>query len=178
MLRLLTACGVSQTADVFQSIILNRVAFGQCVSVEKSREMIRPDARGLKELRWDGMIALMGKTDPLTDGVRDHCTFVGDAILRRGGEWRVVDLDWEKTGWGPALRRLDQMSRDWRGKWVLVQYTALMWSRRGFPTRFLSLLRRLKRNGARIAVHTHRASGQPVLAAEKSRARSANSDIR
>jgi len=38
---------------------------------------------------------------------------------------------------------------------VLVQYTALAWSSRGFPFRFPSLLRSLQRCGARIAVVYH-----------------------
>jgi glycosyltransferase involved in cell wall biosynthesis len=107
------------------------------------------------------MIALLGKGDPLTDGVKDYCTFVGDAMRQRGGAWELAELDWENLGWVPALRRLDDVSRGWRGQWVLVQYTALAWSRRSFPTRFLSVLRILKRNGARMAVIFHDANPYP-----------------
>lgn len=104
------------------------------------------------------MIALLGKGDPLTDGVKDYCEFVGDAMRLRGGDWDVVEVGWEKLGWGPALQQLDALSRGWRGQWVLVQYTALAWSRRAFPTRFLSVLRILKRHRARVAVIFHDAN--------------------
>lgn len=107
------------------------------------------------------MIALLGKGDPLTDGVKDYCTFVGDAMRQRGDAWELVEFDWEKLGWGPALRRLGDLSRGWRGQWVLVQYTALAWSRRSFPTHFLSVLRILKRNGARVGVIFHDANPYP-----------------
>ena len=101
------------------------------------------------------MIALLGRGDPLTDGVKDYCGFVGEAMRSHGGAWEIVEIGWEKLGWGPALRRLNTLSRRWRGQWVVVQYTALAWSRRAFPTRFLAVLRILKRNGARIAVIFH-----------------------
>jgi glycosyltransferase involved in cell wall biosynthesis len=104
------------------------------------------------------MIALLGKGDPLTDGVKDYCTFVGGAMAQRGDAWELQELGWEKLGWRPALRRLDALSQRWRGQWVLLQYTALAWSQRSFPTRFLSVLRILKRNGARIGVVFHDAN--------------------
>ncbi len=75
-----------------------------------------------------------------------------------GATWEMVEVGWEKVGWGPALQRLNALSRGWRGQWVLVQYTALAWSRRSFPTRFLSVLKILKRNGARVGVIFHDAN--------------------
>jgi glycosyltransferase involved in cell wall biosynthesis len=107
------------------------------------------------------MIALLGRGDPLTDGVKDYCTFVGGAMRQRGDIWELEELGWEKLGWKPALRRLDGLSQGWRGRWVLVQYTALAWSERSFPTRFLSVLRMLKRNGARIGVIFHDSNPYP-----------------
>jgi hypothetical protein len=104
------------------------------------------------------MIVLLGKGDPLTDGVKDYCTFVGDAMRQRGATWELVELNWESLGWGPALRRLNELSRGWRGQWVVAQYTALAWSGRAFPTRFLSVLKILKRNGARVGVIFHDAN--------------------
>ena len=46
------------------------------------------------------MIALLGKGDPLTDGVKDYCTFVGEAMRQRGGAWELMELAWEKCGMG------------------------------------------------------------------------------
>jgi glycosyltransferase involved in cell wall biosynthesis len=42
-----------------------------------------------------------------------------------------------------------------RNTWFLLQYTALAWSRRGFPLRVPSLIRTLRKNGARCAVVFH-----------------------
>ncbi len=58
------------------------------------------------------MIAHLGEWDPLTDGVKDYCTFVGDAMRRPRDAWELEALGWEKFGWGrPAPRRLDALRR-------------------------------------------------------------------
>jgi glycosyltransferase involved in cell wall biosynthesis len=51
--------------------------------------------------------------------------------------------------------RLWQESRKWKGKWVLVQYTALMWSRRGFPLTFLGVLLTLMARRVRLITVFH-----------------------
>jgi glycosyltransferase involved in cell wall biosynthesis len=50
---------------------------------------------------------------------------------------------------------LRRRAEDWRGCWVLLQYTALGWSRRAFPLRFLQVLHVLRHNGARCVVVFH-----------------------
>ncbi len=60
----------------------------------------------------------------------------------------------EKTRRG-ALKQLQHESREWRGKWVLVQFTMLGWSRRGFPFFALAVVRALTRNGVRVAIVFH-----------------------
>jgi len=60
----------------------------------------------------------------------------------------------EKSGIG-ALRQLSRNCSAWRGRWVLLQYTALAWSRRGFPLAVLAVLAILRRGGARVAVVFH-----------------------
>jgi glycosyltransferase involved in cell wall biosynthesis len=47
------------------------------------------------------------------------------------------------------------MAASWRGRWVLVQYTALAWSSRGFPGKFGHVLYALAKAGARIGVVYH-----------------------
>ena len=47
----------------------------------------------------------------------------------------------------------------WRGKWVVLQYTALGWSRRGFPIGVLVSLAIVKLRGARCATMFHEPSG-------------------
>jgi glycosyltransferase involved in cell wall biosynthesis len=53
------------------------------------------------------------------------------------------------------LRWVSRECTGWRGKWVLVQYTALAWSRRGFPFFALAVLATLHHRGARVALVFH-----------------------
>ena len=69
-------------------------------------------------------------------------------------------------GYIQELRQLRRECASWRGKWVLVQYTALGWSRRGFPFGALAVLVILRRGGARVAVVFHepdRQAGSSLL---------------
>jgi glycosyltransferase involved in cell wall biosynthesis len=99
--------------------------------------------------RW---IALLGRRDGPTDGVADYCTYLGAALGLHGYELEIARVPWPERGWGAALADLRQRGEDWRGYWVLLQYTALGWSRRGFPLRFLQVLRH---NGARCVIVFH-----------------------
>jgi glycosyltransferase involved in cell wall biosynthesis len=100
-------------------------------------------------------IALLGRHDEPVDGVADYCTFLADALMVQGVHLEQHSVDWAGRGWIAALRDLSRKARDWRGRWVLVQYTALGWSRRGFALGALLAVRRLKRRGARVAVMFH-----------------------
>jgi glycosyltransferase involved in cell wall biosynthesis len=100
-------------------------------------------------------IALLGRRDVPTDGVEDYCTFLGQALERRGVELERVRVAWNEMGWTHALTRLGSQAADWRGRWVLLQYTALGWSRHGFPIPALATLKTLKSRGARVAVVFH-----------------------
>lgn len=101
------------------------------------------------------MVALLGRRDEPTDAVEEYCRYLGAALPGHGFELTLVRFPWEERGWSAALRDLEQRAADWRGRWVCVQYTALAWSARGFPLRFLSVLHLLRRAGARIAVVYH-----------------------
>ena len=103
-------------------------------------------------------IALLGRRDTPTDGVEDYCTFLGQALARPGVDLKMVHVQWNEKGWVAALRQLWRESADWRGKWVLLQYTGLGWSRRGFPLPALIVLRVLRRRAARCVVVFHDAS--------------------
>jgi glycosyltransferase involved in cell wall biosynthesis len=87
--------------------------------------------------------------------VRDYCTLLSEEFARRGDRLDVADLRWEIQGWRKALRRLWRDSRAWAGRWVLFQYTALMWSRRGFPLGALAVLWLLRLRGAKLCVVFH-----------------------
>lgn len=100
-------------------------------------------------------VALLGKRDEPTDAVEEYCRYLGEALRQHGFDTQVVRVPWTEKGWSAALRQLKQQAIAWRGVWVLVQYTALSWSARGFPPRFLRVLKILRSAGARIGVVYH-----------------------
>ncbi len=105
--------------------------------------------------RW---VILLGRQDTPTDGVEDYCTFLGRALARRGIQAQIVRVEWAGQGWMRALRQLWEKSAEWRGRWVILQYTALGWSRRGFPLPALIVLWLLRRRAARAVIVFHDAS--------------------
>lgn len=107
--------------------------------------------------------ALLGRRDFPVDGVEDYCTFLKEALAQRGIKLTPVRMNWSEQGWLAALRQLRRESIAWRNDWVLLQYTALSWSRRGFPFLATAVVSRLRHRGARVAVvfhevHRHRRS--------------------
>jgi len=99
--------------------------------------------------------ALLGRKDAPTDAVEEYCRYLGAALLPHGFELQIRRVPWELHGWRQSLRALRLQAAGWRDTWVLVQYTALAWSARGFPLRFARVLRILKSAGARVAVVFH-----------------------
>jgi glycosyltransferase involved in cell wall biosynthesis len=100
-------------------------------------------------------IALLGRRDEPTDAVEEYCRFLGNALLVHNYDLKIERVAWAERGWKLALRSLRRRARGWRRAWVLVQYTALAWSARGFPRRFLQVLWTLKNAGAHVAVVYH-----------------------
>src|SRR5437016_2842342 len=111
--------------------------------------------------RAQTVIALLGRGDAPTDGLEDYCTWLGRALVTRGHDLDRIRVPWSDVGWLRALWRLWPESVGWGGRWVLVQYTAMSWSRRGFPLRFLAVLAILRLRSCRIAVVFHDPSGCP-----------------
>lgn len=101
------------------------------------------------------VFALLGRSDHPTDAVEDYCRFLAQALSSLDIHLEIRRVPWKERGWSDSLQALRLQERDWRGNWVLVQYTALAWSKRGFPQRFLDVLRILRALGARIAVVFH-----------------------
>lgn len=101
------------------------------------------------------IIALLGRPDQPTDAVEEYCRYLGQALQAHGYDLKIERVGWPKRGWASALRSLRRHARAWRHSWVLVQYTALAWSKRGLPLRFPQVLKRLKAAGARVAVVFH-----------------------
>ena len=111
-------------------------------------------------------VALLGRQDEPTDGVRDYCELLAQAFARRGMQLEIVALRWEIEGWSKALSAFWKASCHWKKQIVMLQYTALMWSRRGFPVGALVVLAILKMRGARLCVVFHDAGyarGRGVL---------------
>jgi glycosyltransferase involved in cell wall biosynthesis len=102
-----------------------------------------------------GAIALLGRADTPTDGVEEYCRHLGEALREQGISLAIERVLWAERGWRRALRSLRWRAKGWRDMWVLVQYTALSWSARGFPLRFSRVLRILSRMGVRIGVIYH-----------------------
>ncbi|MBZ5527159.1 MAG: hypothetical protein LAN71_04545 [Acidobacteriia bacterium] len=109
----------------------------------------------------EACIALLGVRDEPTDGVEDYCRYLAGALEPRGFALELVRVPWRELGWRAALRKLDEQSRAWRGRRVFLQYTALAWSRRGFPLGVLRVLKRLKKNGVRCAIVFHDSGPYP-----------------
>jgi len=100
-------------------------------------------------------IALLGRKDEPTDAVEEYCRYLSAALQPQDIQLEIRRLPWDTRGWSEALQGLRLQAATWRGTWVLVQYTALAWSERGFPQRFLRPLKVLKAAGACIAVVFH-----------------------
>jgi glycosyltransferase involved in cell wall biosynthesis len=100
-------------------------------------------------------VALLGRRDEPTDALRDYCIWLGEALARCGIELEIAEICWDHDGWRAAVAQLVKEAKNWRGRRVILQYTALGWSRRGFPLGFLWVLRVLRHNGARCVVVFH-----------------------
>jgi glycosyltransferase involved in cell wall biosynthesis len=100
-------------------------------------------------------IALLGRLDQPTDGVRDYCSLLSQAFLRRGDRLDLAEVRWEDQGWTKSILKLWRTGQSWTGRWVLFQYTALMWSRKGFPLGALAVLGILKMRGVKLCIVFH-----------------------
>jgi glycosyltransferase involved in cell wall biosynthesis len=110
------------------------------------------------------IIALLGRRDDPTDAVEEYCTYLGDALGQYGFDLELVRVPWAEKGWRAALGELQERSTAWRGAWVLLQYTALSWSRRGVPYGALRAFRAvgpLEKSGVRFGVVFHDARTYP-----------------
>ena len=101
------------------------------------------------------VIALLGRRDQPTDAVEEYCLHLGRALTAHDCQTEIRRVPWDQCGWPASLDALRLQATSWRDTWVLVQYTALAWSARGFPRRFLQVLRDLRKAGALVAVVFH-----------------------
>src|ERR1700734_4186377 len=108
-------------------------------------------------VKW---IALLGRQDVPTDGVADYCLFLARGLAPQGIELEQIRVPWAEIGWVGALRRLKRESAGRSGQGVLLQYTALSWSRRGLPFGAVAVLAILRRCGVRCTVVFHEPNNQ------------------
>ena len=101
------------------------------------------------------VILLLGRRDEPVDGVADYCEKLREAGFRHGLEFEPVFLQWAQKGWGSALAELREAAAGWRDRWILLQYTTLAWSRRGFPLWTPRVLDVLRQCGVRPGVVFH-----------------------
>ena len=100
-------------------------------------------------------VAVLGQRDVPTDGVEEYCSYLGAALSKHDIELSLIRVPWAKVGWQEALTQLAQQIPPLRPTWALIQYTALGWSRRGFPLKVIRMVREVKKNGARCALVFH-----------------------
>src|SRR5882672_9673573 len=101
------------------------------------------------------IIALLGRRDAPRDAAEEYCRYLGEALIAEEFDLNIERVAWRESGWRSAASSLRDRAQGWRGAWVLVQYTALAWSARGFPVRFTRVLKTLKAAGARVALVFH-----------------------
>jgi|HubBroStandDraft_6_1064221.scaffolds.fasta_scaffold130515_2 glycosyltransferase involved in cell wall biosynthesis len=107
------------------------------------------------------IIALLGRKDEPTDAVEEYCSYLGVALEKHDFVLQIFRVAWDKDGWNEALEALKLQSADWSDTWVLVQYTALAWSARGFPRKVLGVLKILKEGNARVVIVYHDVEAYP-----------------
>lgn len=100
-------------------------------------------------------VALLGRRDSPTDALEEYCTYLAGALREHGIDLELARDAWEVNGWSVALRALESRVAKEKNVWFLLQYTALAWSRRGFSWRVLSVLRLLRKHGARCGIVFH-----------------------
>jgi len=87
--------------------------------------------------------------------VEEYCQYLSSALAAHGMNLEVIRVPWSEMGWGRSVQDLREKTRESRNTWFLLQYTALAWSRRGFPLQLLRVIRSLKKDGGRCAVVFH-----------------------
>ena len=109
------------------------------------------------------VVALLGRGEPSADGVADYCNNLRDALRRAGQKFEISTVRWFERGWFAALAELWRAEVPARGDWALLQYTALSWSRRGFPFGAVATMLALRLRGVRCGVVMHEPWRQGIL---------------
>ena len=98
--------------------------------------------------------ALLGRKDEPTDAVEEYCRYLSRALEITRFKWTFGECPGKFTVVRIA-ERAETHGYALAGAWVLVQYTALGWSSRGFPQKVLRVLKILKSADARVGIVFH-----------------------
>lgn len=98
------------------------------------------------------IVALLGREDQPTDGVRDFVHLLGRAVEARGRSFLVERLP---SAAEDARAQLRHLTGRHPGSWFVLQYTALQWSRRAVPVHVPGLLRTIRAEGGRAGIVFH-----------------------
>ncbi len=101
------------------------------------------------------VVALLGRGDTPADGVADYCANLAEAFVPRGIELITERFPWYERGWLSTFWSFWRDGARFRGRWVFLHYTALGWSRRGFPFGAVAAMVVLRLRGARCGVMLH-----------------------
>ena len=98
---------------------------------------------------------MLGQRDEPTDAVEEYCRLLAGALQPKNISLEVLRLGWRELGWRASLQELRAQVAGRKIDWFLLQYTALSWSRRGFPLRALRVIDTIQNTGAKCAVVFH-----------------------
>lgn len=102
--------------------------------------------------RW---VAILGTRDEPTDAVEEYCRYLADGLATQGTELRLLRVRWAELGWRKALMEIRKEIAPLEAKWILLQYTALAWSKRGLPLNAIRVIRAFRKSGVRCGVVFH-----------------------
>jgi glycosyltransferase involved in cell wall biosynthesis len=101
------------------------------------------------------IIALLGRADTPTDALEDYCNWLKQALEQQRQPMEILRVPWATNGWLSGLTWLWREARNWRGRWIFLQYTALGWSKRGFPIGAAITIWIARHRGAKCAIVFH-----------------------
>lgn len=101
------------------------------------------------------IIALLGRADAPTDALEDYCNWLKRALEQQGQPMEILRAPWATKGWLRTFAWTVREAQNWRGRWVLLQYTALGWSQRGFPLGAVITIWIARNRGAKCAIVFH-----------------------
>lgn len=97
---------------------------------------------------------VVGKRD-YPGGVEDYCCELADAVSARGHTVSTFAIRWNERGWLSATLEARRSLVQFQPDWIILQFTHLMWSKRGFSLIVPILIRGITLGRASIAVVLH-----------------------